>query len=211
MNRLSLFFTLFIVIIVTGSVFAQDTTRKSQPKTPVLPDVEIVPEYPGGVPAFNKFIVKNLKYPEVAKVLGLSGTVDVSFVVERDGSVTDVKPVKCLGAGCESEAARVISLMPKWTPGIQNGKMVRVMYTVPINFYYRMPYIKVMTPMRRLRNSDFGFLFYINNKTYTLKEAQAMLGKEFDPEMISSVENYDDPKYAMPEKKGVFMVVIKNI
>jgi protein TonB len=207
MNLLKPIFTLLIVATLsTGSVFAQDTTRKAK----VFATIEKEPIFPGGAPAFNKFIIKNLKYPDVAKVIGLSGKVYVSFVVDGDGSVTDVKPVKCLGAGCESEAARVISMSPRWVPGIQDGKKVRVMYTVPIDFNISSIDTKLSTPMRRLRNSDYVFVFYIKGKAYTIDEAEKMIGKSFDPTTIASVEDYDHPEYSIPDKKGVYLIVMKD-
>ena len=206
MNRLKPFFTLLIVAtLATGSAFAQDTTSKTKEYS-----IEQAPIFPGGTSAFNKFITKNLKYPDVAKVLRLAGKVYVSFTIDGDGSVTDVKPVKCLGAGCESEAVRVIAMSPKWEPGFQNGKRVRVMYTVPINFNFTDTDEKIFTPMRRLRNSDYVFVFYIKGKAYTVDEAEKMLGKEFDPGTIASVENYDHPEYSIPNKKGVYLIVMKD-
>jgi protein TonB len=207
MNLLKPIFTsLIVAALATGSAFAQDTTRKNQ----TIEFVEQEPVFPGGTPAFGKYIVKNLKYPEVAHIVGLSGKVYVSFVVEKDGSVVDVRPVKCLGAGCESEAVRVVSMSPKWTPGVQKGRPVRVQYTVPINFNIDNEGNRVSTPMRRLRNSDYVFVFYIKSKAYTVDEAEKILGKSFDPAFISSVENYDDPQYAVPDKKGVYLIVMKD-
>lgn len=201
-------FTLFIsTVLIISIASAQDTTRHKK----IFSGVEQEPVFPGGVTAFNKFILKNLKYPEVAKVIGLAGKVYVSFVVDGDGSVVDVKPVKCLGAGCESEAVRVISMSPKWTPGVQDGKKVRVMYNVPIDFSINNMDTKVFTPMRRLRNSDYVFVFYIKGKAYTVDEAEKVLGKEFDPTTVETVENYDNAQYTMPDKKGTYLIVMKNI
>ena len=92
------------------------------------------PEFPGGIKAFNKYIAGNLKYPEVANLVGLEGKVYISFVITKNGSITDVKPIKCLGAGCESEAVRVISMSPRWKHGTQYGRPVKFQYTVPVSF-----------------------------------------------------------------------------
>jgi TonB family protein len=209
MNRLKLFFTVFIIVAAVQSSLAQDTAKKASDNHAIT-SVKRRPIFDGGTSAFNKYIIKNLKYPEVAKIIRLSGKVIVSFMVDSDGSVKDAKPVNCLGAGCESEAVNVISSMPKWTPGIKDGMPVRVQYWVPINFFATYDDEKIITPIRRLRNSDYGFLFYIKGKTYTLDEAQAILGKSFDPSDIISVENYDDPKYSMPDKKSVYLLVMRN-
>jgi len=209
MNRLKLFFTAFTIIATIQSSLAQDTAKKASDNHAIT-SVERPPIFNDGPRAFNKYIIKNLKYPEVAKIIGLSGKVIVSFTVDGDGSIIDAKPINCLGAGCESEAVNVIANMPKWTPGIQYGRLVRVQYSVDINFYMTDDDSKLSTPIRRLRNSDYGFLFYLKGKTYTLDEVQAILGKSFDPSNIITVENYDDPKYSMPDKKSVYLLVMKN-
>ena len=96
--------------------------------------VESPPAFPGGLDAFAKFLDSTLRYPGLAKREGIQGRVIVSFVIEKDGSVTDIKVVRGVGDGCDEEAVRVMRLSPHWTPGIQNGKPVRVAYTVPIAF-----------------------------------------------------------------------------
>lgn len=96
--------------------------------------VENMPEFPGGEAAMYKFIGNNIDYPRMAKESGISGRVFVTFVVERDGSVTDVQIIRGIGGGCDEEAVRVIKAMPKWTPGKQRGKPVRVQYRMPIKF-----------------------------------------------------------------------------
>lgn len=96
--------------------------------------VENMPEFPGGEAAMYKFIGNNIDYPRMAKESGISGRVFVTFVVERDGSVTDVQILRGIGGGCDEEAVRVIKAMPKWNPGKQRGKPVRVQYRMPIKF-----------------------------------------------------------------------------
>ena len=96
--------------------------------------VEEMPEFPGGMEAMMKYISENVKYPEEAKDKNISGRVFVSFVIEKDGSVNEVKIMRGIGGGCDEEAVRVISAMPKWKPGKQKGKPVRVSYMLPLNF-----------------------------------------------------------------------------
>jgi protein TonB len=96
--------------------------------------VENMPEFPGGDAAMYKFLSKNIKYPRMAKESGISGRVFLTFVVERDGSVTDVKILRGIGGGCDEEAVRVIKKMPRWSPGKQRGKPVRVQFQMPIKF-----------------------------------------------------------------------------
>lgn len=93
-----------------------------------------MPSYPNSEEAMYKFISDNVKYPSEALSKGISGTVYVTFVVERDGSLSDIKVIKGIGGGCDEEAIMVVKLMPKWNPGKQNGKTVRVQYNIPLRF-----------------------------------------------------------------------------
>lgn len=96
--------------------------------------VESMPEFPGGEPALYRFLAENIKYPQMAKESGIQGRVFVTFVVEKDGSVTDVRVLRGIGGGCDEEAIRVVRNMPKWAPGKQRGKSVRVQYNLPVKF-----------------------------------------------------------------------------
>ena len=92
--------------------------------------IEVKPDFPGGIEKFYKFVGKNYQVPEEE---GLKGKVFVSFVVEKDGSLTDIKVIRDIGYGTGKEAIRVLKSCPKWNPGEQNGKKVRVLYSLPIN------------------------------------------------------------------------------
>lgn len=92
--------------------------------------IEVKPDFPGGIDKFYKFVAKNYQVPEEE---GLKGKVFVSFVVEKDGSLTDIKVIRDIGYGTGKEAIRVLKSCPKWNPGEQNGKKVRVLYSLPIN------------------------------------------------------------------------------
>lgn len=96
--------------------------------------VEQMPEYPGGLPALLDYLNQNVKYPEDAEKQKIEGRVLAIFVVETDGSISNVEVVKPVFPSLDAEAVRVLAAMPKWTPGKQSGKLVRVKYTVPINF-----------------------------------------------------------------------------
>ena len=92
--------------------------------------IEVKPDFPGGIEKFYKFVGKNYQVPEEE---GLKGKVFVSFVVEKDGSLTDIKVIRDIGYGTGKEAIRVLRSCPRWNPGEQNGKKVRVLYSLPIN------------------------------------------------------------------------------
>ena len=96
--------------------------------------VEEMPSYPGGEQKLMEFVAKNIKYPQIARETGIQGRVFVGFVVEPDGSVSNVKVLRGIGGGCDEEAMRVVKSMPKWKPGKQRGKAVRVSYMLPVNF-----------------------------------------------------------------------------
>ncbi len=96
--------------------------------------VEDQPAFPGGNAAFYKFVASNMTYPAQARRMGIEGRVFVQFVVDKDGSVTEVKAVKGIGAGCDREAERVLNSSPKWTPGKQRGRSVKVRMVLPIIF-----------------------------------------------------------------------------
>ncbi len=103
-------------------------------ETKVFDVVEEMPQFPGGSSALFEYLSKNIKYPVVAEENGVQGRVVVTFVVERDGSITDVKVVKSVDPSLDKEAQRVVKSMPHWIPGKQNGSAVRVKYTVPVTF-----------------------------------------------------------------------------
>ncbi len=96
--------------------------------------VEVQPSFMGGNSEMYKFLGKNLKYPSAAQRANIQGKVFLSFIVEKDGSITDIETMKGIGFGCDEEAMRVVKLMPKWIAGKQNGRNVRVKFTIPVFF-----------------------------------------------------------------------------
>ena len=96
--------------------------------------VESMPEFKGGMAELYAYLGSNIKYPVMAKESGIQGKVYVTFVVERDGSITDVKVLRGIGGGCDEEAIRVVQTLPRWKPGKQRGKPVRVQYNLPVRF-----------------------------------------------------------------------------
>ena len=107
---------------------------KPEVSNKVFDVVEEMPHFPGGAAALQAFLSSNTKYPVVAQENGVQGRVIVSFVVERDGSITDVRVVRSVDPSLDREASRVVRSMPRWSPGKQNGSAVRVKYNVPVVF-----------------------------------------------------------------------------
>ena len=116
--------------VATGPVVVEEASDEGE----IFQVVEQMPEFPGGMQALMAYLSKNIKYPSVAQDNGIQGRVLVSFVVNKDGSIVDPEVIKSVDAALDKEAMRVIKAMPKWNPGKQRGKPVRVKYTVPVLF-----------------------------------------------------------------------------
>lgn len=123
---------------ITEETVVEDIVFEEAPEEEVVEEVftivEDQPEFPGGMPAFYKFVGDNMKYPAQARRMGIEGRVFVQFVVDKDGTVTEVKAVKGIGAGCDEEAERVLRQSPKFKPGKQRGRAVKVRMVLPIIF-----------------------------------------------------------------------------
>lgn len=107
---------------------------EEKPEEALRSFAEVMPSFEGGIQNFYKFMSKNIRYPKQAQRMGFEGKVYVQFVVEKDGSLTDLKVIKGIGAGCDAEALRVMKLVPDFLPGKQGDVRVRVQMVVPINF-----------------------------------------------------------------------------
>ncbi len=157
MKTKTLFFSLFFTVALFASPFTPEqaldsvqefietsgwssadsaTTADAEPDNDAICIVaEQMPEFPGGQQALFKYLSENVKYPAVAQKNGIQGRVICRFVVDKDGSITDIEVLRSSGdASLDNEAVRVIKSMPKWIPGMNKGKPVRVQYSVPINF-----------------------------------------------------------------------------
>ena len=120
-------------VLKAKEVIAQPEPPKEE-ETKVFDVVEQMPSFPGGPSALMQFLSSNIKYPVVAEENGVQGRVVCTFVVEKDGSITDVRVIKSVDPSLDKEAMRVVKSMPKWIPGKQNGSAVRVKYTLPVTF-----------------------------------------------------------------------------
>lgn len=110
------------------------SAKSSDDSDKVFPVVEQQPEFPGGISKLYSYLGKTVKYPAQAKRDSIVGRVFVSFVVEKDGAISNVKLLRGIGGGCDKEAMRVVSEMPNWKPGLMKGQAVRVQYNLPIKF-----------------------------------------------------------------------------
>ena len=121
-------------VLKAKEVIATEPVKPKEEENKVFDVVEQMPSYPGGMSALMQYLSSNIKYPVIAEENGIQGRVICTFVVERDGSITDVRIAKSVDPSLDKEAMRVVSKMPKWIPGKQNGSAVRVKYTLPVTF-----------------------------------------------------------------------------
>lgn len=130
-KNVSLKVALMMLVLLFSFMTSTAQTKKNDM---VFDVVEVMPQFPGGQIAMLKYIMENIKYPEQAMKEGIQGRVAVRFIVEKDGSISDVKPILSVHPLLNKEAVRVVESMPKWTPGKHNGKPVRVRFNLPVMF-----------------------------------------------------------------------------
>lgn len=130
-KNVSLKVALMMLVLLFSFMTSTAQTKKNDM---VFDVVEVMPQYPGGQIAMLKYLMENIKYPEQAMKKGIQGRVAVSFIVEKDGSISNVRPVHSVHPLLDKEAVRVVESMPKWTPGKHNGKPVRVRFNLPVMF-----------------------------------------------------------------------------
>ncbi|HEY2580328.1 MAG TPA: energy transducer TonB [Mucilaginibacter sp.] len=201
-------YLLFFLILISKLTFAQTPLPDALITEDSIPDR--VPEFPGGTRSFYNYISQNVHYSDIANLIGITGRVVVSFVVNKEGEITRVTPVNCIGAGCEAEAVKVIEQSPDWKPGIYNGRLVNVIYNIPITFDVN----DRKVTMANLRKSNYGFVFSIKGSLYTIDEAEKILGGSF---MSTQIEiavpfyNYNKiSKFDTPDKKEIYLLVFKS-
>ena len=127
--------SLKVALMILVLLFSFTTSTAQTKKNNMVYDVvEVMPQYPGGQIAMLKYIMENIKYPKQIMEEGIQGRVTVSFIVEKDGRVSNVRLLRSVQPSLDKEAIRVVKSMPKWTPGKQNGKPVRVRFNLPVMF-----------------------------------------------------------------------------
>lgn len=120
--------------LLTNTVEIKQELPEEEEEQPIFTVVEQQASFPGGPTKLYEYLAKNIKYPQQARETGTQGRVYLTFVVERDGSITDIKILRDIGSGCGEEAIRVVKSMPKWQPAKQRGKVVRQQFNLPVNF-----------------------------------------------------------------------------
>lgn len=166
------------------------------------------PSYSGGIANFYKFLGENIKYPSLAVENHIQGTVQVSFIVEKDGSLSDLVVNKKLGYGTDEEALRVLKLSKNWSPGMKDGQAVRVKYTIPIKFSIATPTEKTIQ-LSFNENADSSPLLILDGKKTTVAKVN-----EIKLDLIESVDVLKDASaaalYGHGAKNGVILITTKK-
>ncbi|SHF68563.1 TonB protein C-terminal [Flavobacterium fluvii] len=164
-NLLYVILAFFVIRIVS----AQETPIISNDNLYDTAGIEIKPEFPGGIKEFYKFIGENYKSPPTP---GLKGKIYVSFIIEKDGSVTEIKVLKEIGYGTGEEAIRVLSKCPNWIPGVQNGRKVRCSYSLPIS---------IQNPIESKPEFPGGMngIYAFIAKNYQIPKVEGLAGKVY--------------------------------
>lgn len=140
-------FLLAFVVLLSTTLFGQTGGKNEET---IFTSAEIMPEYPGGMDALISFISNEIVYPQDAREHGITGTVLIKFVVEKDGSVSNAETMVPLYPSIDKESVRTVMAMPKWKPGMQEGKPVRCYYSIPLTF--RMSKKEIKEAKKRMRN-----------------------------------------------------------
>ena len=188
-------------IVIVGD--KENPDNKEEPYTMV----EQMPQFPGGMKALMEYISTNLRYPEEAKQEKTEGRVIARFTVKEDGSITDVNIVRGVSPSIDAEAVRVLSGMPKWQPGMQNGKAVPTLYTVPVVF--KLTKEDSASDSTTISFEPQGVLILVDGKEFPTKDLFKL-----DPNTIEKVEVLKDPSKTAPYgekgKIGVMLITTKK-
>lgn len=182
------------------------TQSKNVPDSVVFEVVEKMPAFPGGMKALMEYLSKNVRYPTEAYAKGIQGRVIVSFVVTKDGSISDVKVARSVDPYLDKEAVRVISAMPKWKPGMQRGKEVNVRFAVPVSFKQTAP---KASKAEGIKQSDLGEVVVVG---YGPKEESTSDAKSAKTDNIGPVFKEVETMPKFPGGiKGLMQYLARNI
>lgn len=182
------------------------TDVKNNTEEPIFIVVEEMPEYPGGMSEFMKFIAKNIKYPADALQGKVEGRVIARFVVCKDGSISDIEIMRSVSPSLDAEAVRVLKLMPKWKPGRQRGKAVPVKFTVPVTFRLEKPKTDAASPSVSALPKDVAV--FVDGKRIGEKEFAAINPKQI--ELIKVIKDKSKlGEYGVTDKNGVILIKMK--
>ena len=205
------------IVTVEGEV---EAPAQESPADDAFDVVEQMPEYPGGPKALMEFLNNNVQYPAEAEKAGIQGRVIATFVVEKDGSISNAKVVKSVDPLLDAEALRVIGAMPNWKPGMQNGKVVRVKYTVPLSFHLdgggeeidhlcREDGTIVEIDIEKGDTTIVKPLFIVDGKVMDGKKVYSINPKTIERYYMQNGQEATD-KYGDKAKGGVILITLKK-
>ena len=205
------------IVTVEGEV---EAPAQESPADDAFDVVEQMPEYPGGPKALMEFLNNNVQYPAEAEKAGIQGRVIATFVVEKDGSISNAKVVKSVDPLLDAEALRVIDAMPNWKPGMQNGKVVRVKYTVPLSFHLdgggeeidhlcREDGTIVEIDIEKGDTTIVKPLFIVDGKVMDGKKVYSINPKTIERYYMQNGQEAID-KYGEKAKDGVILIMLKK-
>lgn len=184
------------------------TGVKANTEEQVFTVVEEMPEYPGGMSEFMKFIAQNIKYPADALQGKVEGRVIARFVVCKDGSISDIEIMRSVSPSLDAEAVRVLKLMPKWKPGRQRGRAVPVKFTVPVTFRLEKPKTDAASPSVSALPKDVAV--FVDGKRIDEKEFAAINPKQI--ELIKVIKDKSKlGEYGVTDKNGVILIKMKPV
>ena len=184
------------------------TGVKNNTEEPIFIVVEEMPEYPGGMSEFMKFIAQNIKYPADALQGKVEGRVIARFVVCKDGSISDIEIMRSVSPSLDAEAVRVLKLMPKWKPGRQRGRAVPVKFTVPVTFRLEKPKTDAASPSVSALPKDVAV--FVDGKRIGEKEFAAINPKQI--ELIKVIKDKSKlGEYGVTDKNGVILIKMKPV
>lgn len=182
------------------------TSVKNNTEEQVFTVVEEMPEYPGGMSEFMKFIAQNIKYPTDALQGKVEGRVIARFVVCKDGSISDIEIMRSVSPSLDAEAVRVLKLMPKWKPGRQRGRAVPVKFTVPVTFRLEKPKTDAASPSALPKD----VAVFVDGKRIGEKEFAAINPKQI--ELIKVIKDKSKlGEYGVTDKNGVILIKTKPV
>lgn len=206
-------YTALNLITITGSAAKNEQTAQAK-EEPVYDFVTLTtpPSFPGGMANFYKFIAKSVKYPEQAFKNNVEGKVFLTYIIEKDGQLTDIKVVRAIGSGLDEEAVRVLKLSPKWTPGYHGKEPVRVKYNLPIGFT-----LTHEKPKQEEGQKQTGSVSPVSNPLYII-DGKNMTGqadpKNMNPDDIESMNILKGDEavkqYGEAAKNGVLVITTKK-
>lgn len=184
------------------------TGVKNNTEEQVFTVVEEMPEYPGGMSEFMKFIAQNIKYPADALQGKVEGRVIARFVVCKDGSISDIEIMRSVSPSLDAEAVRVLKLMPKWKPGRQRGRAVPVKFTVPVTFRLEKPKTDAASPSVSALPKDVAV--FVDGKRIGEKKFAAINPKQI--ELIKVIKDKSKlGEYGVTDKNGVILIKMKPV